>query len=103
MLRSRRDASQGRPRPGGAMSILGGNPVVGIVRSRVPGDLVGVVEAILGGGIPLAEITIDTPGALAAIGTLAAAGHVVGVGTVMTTEQVGEAADAGARFIVSPS
>jgi 2-dehydro-3-deoxyphosphogluconate aldolase/(4S)-4-hydroxy-2-oxoglutarate aldolase len=85
------------------MSILAKGPVVGIVRSRVPGDLVGVVEAMLRGGVPLAEITIDTPGALPAIRTLAGAGHVVGVGTVMTAEQVAEAAEAGASFIVSPA
>ncbi|HEY8018253.1 MAG TPA: bifunctional 4-hydroxy-2-oxoglutarate aldolase/2-dehydro-3-deoxy-phosphogluconate aldolase [Actinomycetota bacterium] len=85
------------------MSILATAPVVGIVRSREPGDLVGLVEAIVGGGVPLAEITIDTPGALEAIRRLADAGHTVGVGTVLTADQVAACADAGATFIVSPA
>jgi 2-dehydro-3-deoxyphosphogluconate aldolase/(4S)-4-hydroxy-2-oxoglutarate aldolase len=85
------------------MSILATAPVVGIVRSREPGALVGLVEAIVGGGVPLAEITIDTPGALDAIRQLAGAGHTVGVGTVLTADQVAACADAGATFIVSPA
>jgi 2-dehydro-3-deoxyphosphogluconate aldolase/(4S)-4-hydroxy-2-oxoglutarate aldolase len=54
------------------------------------------------GGIELVEVTIDTPGALAAVERAAREGMTVGVGTVVTPDQVRAAAAAGAGFVVSP-
>jgi 2-dehydro-3-deoxyphosphogluconate aldolase/(4S)-4-hydroxy-2-oxoglutarate aldolase len=85
------------------MTILERGPVLGIIRYRVPGDLRAVIDAVRAGGVPLVEITIDTPGALEAVRRAAADGVGIGVGTVTTPEEVRASADAGASFVVSPS
>ena len=77
-------------------------PLLGIVRFHDGGDVSGAVEALVSGGIELVEVTIDTPGALAAVERAAGDGRVVGVGTVVSVEQVRACAAAGARFVVSP-
>lgn len=60
-------------------------------------------QALVDGGLPVAEVTFRTEAALETIRTLAARGDVlVGAGTVVTVRQVDQAADAGASFIVSP-
>jgi 2-dehydro-3-deoxyphosphogluconate aldolase/(4S)-4-hydroxy-2-oxoglutarate aldolase len=82
---------------------IGSTPLVAIVRFHEGGDLAGTVEALARGGVEAIELTIDTPGALAAVADAAAAGRTVGVGTVLTAEQVRASADAGARFVVSPA
>jgi len=63
-----------------------------------------LAEALLAGGIPLVEITLRTeaaPGAIRAI-ALHQPGVIVGAGSVLTPLQAQQAADAGAKFIVSP-
>lgn len=85
------------------MTILASGRIIGIVRYRQTGDLAGVVHALAAGGVTLCEITLDTPGALAAIGEAAGAGAIVGAGTVLDADQVRACADAGARFVVSPA
>ena len=85
-----------------AATVLGSGPLIGIVRFHEGGDVAGAVEALTRGGIELLEITIDTPGALAAVERAAAAGRTVGVGTIVSAEQVDASAAAGARFVVSP-
>jgi 2-dehydro-3-deoxyphosphogluconate aldolase / (4S)-4-hydroxy-2-oxoglutarate aldolase len=60
-------------------------------------------QALLSGGLPIAEVTLRIDGALDALSALATTGSVtVGAGTVLTVEQVDAAVDAGARFVVSP-
>jgi len=62
------------------------------------------VDAVHSSGIPIAEITLTTPGALELISELAA-GHndlVVGAGTIFDVEHAQRAIDAGARFLTSP-
>jgi len=84
------------------MTHLRANSVIAIVRFREPGDLDGTLDALAEGGIPLLEVTLDTPGALDALRRAASRGRSVGAGTVVTAEQVGACADAGAAFVVSP-
>jgi 2-dehydro-3-deoxyphosphogluconate aldolase/(4S)-4-hydroxy-2-oxoglutarate aldolase len=83
-------------------TVLESSPLLGIVRFQDGGDVSGAVEALVSGGIELVEVTIDTPGALAAVERAAGEGRVVGVGTVVSAEQVRACAAAGARFVVSP-
>src|SRR5947208_16997846 len=83
-------------------TVLESSPLLGIVRFHDGGDVSGAVEALVSGGIELVEVTIDTPGALAAVERAAGDGRVVGVGTVVSVEQVRACAAAGARFVVSP-
>ena len=78
------------------------NTVIAVVRFREPGDLDGVLDAVVHGGIGLLEVTLDTPGALDAVRRAATDGRTVGAGTVVTAEQVRACADAGAGFVVSP-
>ncbi|MBN2737290.1 MAG: bifunctional 4-hydroxy-2-oxoglutarate aldolase/2-dehydro-3-deoxy-phosphogluconate aldolase [Spirochaetales bacterium] len=61
-------------------------------------------EALLKGGLPLAEITFRTDCAAQAIKTMGSRFNelIIGAGTVLTIDQVKAAIDAGARFIVSP-
>jgi len=62
-----------------------------------------VGDALQAGGVPLAEVTLRTPAAVAAISTLAARGDLtVGAGTVLEPGQVDAAVEAGATFVVSP-
>ncbi|HEY2936048.1 MAG TPA: bifunctional 4-hydroxy-2-oxoglutarate aldolase/2-dehydro-3-deoxy-phosphogluconate aldolase [Gaiellaceae bacterium] len=83
-------------------TVLDSSPLLGIVRFQNGGDVSGAVDALVLGGIELVEVTIDTPGALAAVERAAGEGRAVGVGTVVSTEQVRACAAAGARFVVSP-
>jgi 2-dehydro-3-deoxyphosphogluconate aldolase / (4S)-4-hydroxy-2-oxoglutarate aldolase len=83
-------------------SVIGSSPLVAIVRFHEGGDLQGTVEALARGGVDVLEITLDTPGALAAVERAAGEGRTVGVGTVLSADQVRASADAGARFVVSP-
>lgn len=60
-------------------------------------------EALVDAGLPLIEITLRTPSALDAIRAAAADPRLlVGAGTVVNAAQVDAAAEAGARFVVSP-
>jgi 2-dehydro-3-deoxyphosphogluconate aldolase / (4S)-4-hydroxy-2-oxoglutarate aldolase len=83
-------------------SVLGPGSLIGIVRFHEGGDVPGTMAALVRGGIEQVEVTIDTPGALAAVAAAAGEGRTVGVGTIVDSEQVRAAADAGARFVVSP-
>jgi 2-dehydro-3-deoxyphosphogluconate aldolase / (4S)-4-hydroxy-2-oxoglutarate aldolase len=60
-------------------------------------------EALIAGGLPVAEVTLRTSAACDVIRVLAEMGDIlVGAGTVLTAAQVDTAVDAGAAFIVSP-
>ncbi|MGD1887857.1 MAG: bifunctional 4-hydroxy-2-oxoglutarate aldolase/2-dehydro-3-deoxy-phosphogluconate aldolase [Cohaesibacteraceae bacterium] len=63
-----------------------------------------LADALLEGGLPVAEITFRTPAARETLATIA---HkrpeiLVGAGTVLTEEQVDMALEAGAKFALSP-
>ncbi|WP_062072063.1 bifunctional 4-hydroxy-2-oxoglutarate aldolase/2-dehydro-3-deoxy-phosphogluconate aldolase [Demequina sediminicola] len=64
----------------------------------------GVAGALIDGGLPVAELTFRTEGALEALAAAVSAypDALIGAGTVTTPAQVDAAADVGARFIVSP-
>ena len=66
-------------------------------------DPVGLAETLVEAGLPVIEVTMRTPAALAAIKAMAGvAGAIVGAGTVLNERMLGEAIQAGAEFIVSP-
>lgn len=76
-------------------------PVIVIDRAK---DAVPLAEALLAGGLKTIEVTLRTPAALEAIEAVAAAcpDICVGAGTVISRETAKNAANAGARFAVSP-
>ncbi|MEU9639769.1 bifunctional 4-hydroxy-2-oxoglutarate aldolase/2-dehydro-3-deoxy-phosphogluconate aldolase [Streptomyces tendae] len=87
-----------------AASVLDLAPVVPVVVVDDLADAVPLARALVAGGLPAIEVTLRTPVALDAIGTIAGEvpGAVVGAGTVITPEQVADVVAAGARFLVSP-
>jgi len=61
------------------------------------------LAAAVRGGFRVLEVTLSTPGAIEIIADLARDTHLlIGAGTVLTVEQARAAAQAGARFLVSP-
>jgi 2-dehydro-3-deoxyphosphogluconate aldolase/(4S)-4-hydroxy-2-oxoglutarate aldolase len=62
-----------------------------------------LAQALVAGGLPLLEVTLRTPAALAVIAEMAKVpGAIVGAGTVLNPADLGAALAAGAQFIVSP-
>lgn len=63
-----------------------------------------LAKALIAGGLPCAEVTFRTAAAEESIKKMSTAfpEMLVGAGTVLTTEQVDRAVNAGAKFIVSP-
>ena len=80
------------------------SPVMPVVVIDDADDAVPTARALLAGGIGVIELTLRTPAALAAIERVATEVPeiVVGAGTVTSPGQAKQAADAGARFLVTP-
>ena len=75
-------------------------PVVSLDDAANADDL---AQALVDGGLPVAEITFRTAAAARSIEVLARRGDIlVGAGTVLTVWQVDRAVAAGAAFVVSP-
>lgn len=78
--------------------------IVPVVVLNDASDAIPVAKALIEGGLPVAEVTFRTDAAKEAIRLMTNSfpQMLVGAGTVLTVEQVDQAVDAGARFIVSP-
>jgi 2-dehydro-3-deoxyphosphogluconate aldolase/(4S)-4-hydroxy-2-oxoglutarate aldolase len=77
--------------------------IVPVVVAHDVGEAAVLADALVEGGLPVAEITFRTSAAADVIRELVADGRLlVGAGTVITSEQVDVAVEAGAQFIVSP-
>ena len=78
--------------------------IVPVVKIDDPGKAVPLARALKAGGLPCAEITFRTAAARESIAHISreVPDVLLGAGTVLTTEQVDDAAAAGARYIVSP-
>ncbi|MEU5833758.1 bifunctional 4-hydroxy-2-oxoglutarate aldolase/2-dehydro-3-deoxy-phosphogluconate aldolase [Streptomyces diacarni] len=87
-----------------APSVLDLAPVIPVVVLDDVEDAVPLARALVAGGLPAIEVTLRTPAAPAAIRAIAEAvpEAVVGAGTVLGPDNVREAVEAGARFLVSP-
>ncbi|WP_149563113.1 bifunctional 4-hydroxy-2-oxoglutarate aldolase/2-dehydro-3-deoxy-phosphogluconate aldolase [Streptomyces cacaoi] len=85
-------------------SVLALAPVVPVVVLEDASDAVPLAGALVAGGLPAIEVTLRTPAAPEAIRAIAreVPEAVVGAGTVTGAEQARTAAEAGARFLVSP-
>ena len=81
-------------------------PILGILRGITHKHLDSLVSLFSEAGIRFVEVAMNTPGATGLIRELIAkAGDnmMVGAGTVISLQDMNEALDAGARFIVCPS
>lgn len=77
--------------------------IVPVVVLDDPAHASPLADAMVTGGLPVAEVTFRTPAAKESIQIMAKRGDIlVGAGTVLSVEQVEAAADAGASYIVSP-
>jgi 2-dehydro-3-deoxyphosphogluconate aldolase/(4S)-4-hydroxy-2-oxoglutarate aldolase len=78
--------------------------VLPVVEIPAGTDPVALVDALVGGGLDVIEITLRTAGALEAIRAIRAARPdvLVAAGTVLTIDDVDAALDAGAGLLVSP-
>ena len=85
-------------------TLLAGQPVIPVIVVKELGAAVPLARALVAGGLPMIEITLRTDVALDAIRAVASEveGARVGAGTILTTDQFEQAAEAGSRFIVSP-
>lgn len=83
------------------ISKLGIIPVVALNDAK---DAAPLANALCDGGLPCAEVTFRTDAAEESIKIMAKEfpTMLIGAGTVLTTEQVDRAVNAGAKFIVSP-
>lgn len=78
---------------------------IAILRGDLEQYAVDIAGALIEGGVHVLEVTLNSPGALRMIETLSTtygARALVGAGTVLTVQQLKNAASAGARFVVSP-
>src|SRR5688572_14119777 len=82
---------------------IAGLKIVPVVAIDNAADAPKLGEALVAGGLPIAEITFRTKAAPEAIRAAAKIpGMLVGAGTVLTVDQVKQAVDLGAKFIVAP-
>ena len=83
------------------ISKIGIVPVIALDHAE---DAAPLARALCDGGLPCAEVTFRTAAAEESIRMMSTQfpEMLVGAGTVLTTEQVDRAVDAGAKFIVSP-
>jgi 2-dehydro-3-deoxyphosphogluconate aldolase/(4S)-4-hydroxy-2-oxoglutarate aldolase len=79
-------------------------PVIPVVTLEDTRQSIDLAQALVKAGLPMIEVTLRTPGALDAISAIAKAvpEAIVAAGTVIDPRQIFEAADAGAKFIVTP-
>ena len=85
-------------------AILTRAPVLPVLAIERLDDAVPLARALVDGGLPVLEVTLRTPAALAAITRITAevGGAVVGAGTVLSPADLDAVAAAGAAFAISP-
>lgn len=89
-----------------AIAAIGAAGIVAVVRTDTADAAVELSRAVVAAGIRAVEITFTIPDAASVISQLAAEapeGVVIGAGTVRTLADLEAAADAGARFAMSPT
>ena len=85
------------------LSALAAARIVPVVVLDDAADADALAGALVGGGLPVAEVTFRTAAAEESIRVMSARGDIlVGAGTVLTAAQVDLAVAAGAAYVVSP-
>lgn len=85
--------------------LLSNSPVIPVVAIKNSADAVPLCKALQAGGINAIEVTLRTAQGLASIAEIKkhCPDMIVGVGTVLTPEDVKQSEDVGVDFIVSPA
>jgi 2-dehydro-3-deoxyphosphogalactonate aldolase len=80
-------------------------PLVAILRGVRPGEVEGIGAALIGAGVRIIEVPLNSPDPLGSIARLArrfGEEALIGAGTVLDPADVPRVADAGGQLIVSP-
>jgi 2-dehydro-3-deoxyphosphogluconate aldolase / (4S)-4-hydroxy-2-oxoglutarate aldolase len=80
--------------------------IIPVLRARSASEALGVVEAMVAGGIKVVEVTMTVPGAIDVLRELKriyGSSVLLGSGTVTTGAECAATIEAGAEFVVSPS
>jgi 2-dehydro-3-deoxyphosphogluconate aldolase/(4S)-4-hydroxy-2-oxoglutarate aldolase len=87
-----------------SLDVMRDAPVIPVIVVDDAAQAVPLARALVEGGIRMLEVTLRTPAALAAIAAIAreVPGAVPGAGTVRSAQDAKAAAEAGAKFAVSP-
>lgn len=86
-----------------ALTVIGQHRLVPVIAIDSVDDAKPLGEALLAGGLPIAEITFRTAAAAESIKIMSQLPNMlVGAGTVLDVDTVKRAMDSGAKFIVSP-
>jgi 2-dehydro-3-deoxyphosphogluconate aldolase/(4S)-4-hydroxy-2-oxoglutarate aldolase len=84
-------------------SQIGALRIVPVIALESAIDASPLAQALVAGGLPIAEVTFRTAAAAESITVMAQRGDLlVGAGTVLNVDTVKRAVDCGAKFIVSP-
>lgn len=85
------------------LGALGARRILPLIDTDAPEQMQELADTFLRARLPVVEVTLRRPQSLTALRELAnVPGMIVGAGTVMTARHVGQAVEAGARFLVSP-
>ena len=84
--------------------VVSAAPVIPVIVLEDAADAVPLARALLAGGLPVLEVTLRTEAALASIRAIAreVPQAIVGAGTVLGSDDLAAAREAGAHFAVSP-
>lgn len=97
--------SNGTPRLG-VPAELRASPVIAVLRAASADAYTPIIEALLAGGIRHVEVTLSTPGTLAAVPELTrrfGAEALIGVGTITSVAAAHSAIAAGSAYLVTPT
>ncbi len=81
-------------------------PLVAILRGVRPDEVIAIADVLVDEGFAMIEVPLNSPDPLKSIAAIArryAPPVLIGAGTVLTVEQVGQVGATGARLIVSPN
>jgi 2-dehydro-3-deoxyphosphogalactonate aldolase len=81
-------------------------PLVAIIRGVRPDEVEGIGEALIGAGIRIIEVPLNSPDPLGSVGRLAKRfgdDALIGAGTVLDPSDVRRVSEVGGRLIVSPN
>jgi 2-dehydro-3-deoxyphosphogluconate aldolase / (4S)-4-hydroxy-2-oxoglutarate aldolase len=86
------------------LSQIRATPVIPVVTVDDARHSIQLARTLVDAGLPIVEVTLRTESALDAIAAMVKAvpEAVIGAGTILAPGQIGEAIEAGAKFLVSP-
>ena len=93
------------PPPSSFRTTLAACPLIAILRGLTPSEAPNVGRTLWDAGVRIVEVPLNSPEPLASIAALRTAlpNALIGAGTVLTVEQVGQVKAAGGQLIIAPN